>query len=398
MLYGHGPAIYIDTLKDNKIQRQWIENKKITGWLESWQDNGIEMSYTDFAQANIKNHYYFRDYFVKWRMSLGKTIGRVPIAGLESQENKDCRLATQKRDIITDKVYYKDFRQILVGNWQSGAAQYQVYPKFDIRDIPNYRFAAISHHREKSVGKFYGLNETHQGTKAFIQGSNENAQYINSFLKNSLAAKIHIIIPNAWIESKRTQIKAICNENKKLKADNKPFLKYNGIEIGTEFRESYIILYTQHELRTLSKYLSGVNNQGKAYASISYKNDANKEIERWHIETVDLKYKEYIEAIIQYDKRADEVMLGSVGMDASISSVSKEGVISKSGADVYYNYLIYLMSLTPDDEKCSEPFNLALRINFPELYAQGMRIGYYREVPARQAEVSPSNRLSNQQS
>jgi hypothetical protein len=91
-------------------------------------------------------------------------------------------------------------------------------------------------------------------------------------------------------------------------------------------------------------------------------------------------------------------MLSAVGLDSSISSVTKDGVISKSGADVFYNYLIYLMSLTPDDETCSEPFNMALQINFPKLYAQGFRIGFYREMPSRQEEISVNNRLQNQQS
>ena len=92
-----------------------------------------------------------------------------------------------------------------------------------------------------------------------------------------------------------------------------------------------------------------------------------QEEERWKIEVIDLKYKEYISSLIEYDKRVDEVLLGAVGMDSSISSVSKDGVISKSGADVYYNYLLYLQTLTPDDEKCSEPFNQVLQVNFPEL-------------------------------
>ena len=85
-----------------------------------------------------------------------------------------------------------------------------------------------------------------------------------------------------------------------------------------------------------------------------------------------------------------------MGLDSSISSVSKDGIISKSGADVYYNYILYLLSLTPDDEKCSAPFNNALMLNFPDLYAQGYRFGFYREIPSRQEEVSLNNRLSTQ--
>mgnify|MGYP000352653327 FL=1 len=92
------------------------------------------------------------------------------------------------------------------------------------------------------------------------------------------------------------------------------------------------------------------------------------------------------------------MLLSSVGLDSSISRVSKDGVISKSGADAYYNYLIYIMSLTSEDEICSEPFNMAVQINFPHLYSQGYRLGFYREVPARQEDVSPQNRLNQQQS
>ncbi len=397
MLYGSGPAVYKPIMKDGKKGKEWVDEPSITNWLNHWEDNGMEMSAKDFSLAVIKNYYYFRDFFVKWRMSLGSSLGMFPVAGLEVMENKDCRLGTSKTDIVTEKIYYKDFRYILVGNWSYGATKFQIYPKFDLRDIGNYRFAAISHHREKSIGDFYGSNETYEGSRAFIKGSNNTAEYINSFLKNSLAAKIHIIIPNAWIESKRKQIKAVCDENKLREKDNVVLLKYNGIEVGTSFKESSLILYVQAELRKASKYLSGADNQGKAYASISFRSGNNEE-ERWKFETVDLKYKEYISSIIEYDKRADEVLLSSLGVDASISSVSKEGVISKSGADVYYNYLIYLMSLTPDDEKCSEPFNMAIRVNFPHLYEQGYRIGFYREIPSRQEEVSPKDRLNQQQS
>ena len=150
------------------------------------------------------------------------------------------------------------------------------------------------------------------------------------------------------------------------------------------------------ELRKIGNYLSGADNQGKAYSSISFTDSSGNE-QQWKIETIDLKYKEYIEALISYDKRAEEALLSSVGLDASISAVGKDGVISKSGSDAYYNYLIYIMSLTPEDEICAEPFNLTLRLNFPHLWKQGYRIGFYREVPQRQEDISPKDRLNKQQ-
>ena len=264
-------------------------------------------------------------------------------------------------------------------------------------EVDNYLFAAVSHHREKSVDEFYGVNETHQGARPYIQGSNKTASYINSFLRNSLAAKIHIIIPFSWVSSKRNQLMKLCEENKIRSSKKQDLVKYNGISIGTEYRESLLVEYMRLELRKIGDYLSGADNQGKAYSSISFMDNSGNE-QQWRIETIDLKYKEYIESLISYDKRAEEALLSSVGLDASITAVSKDGVISKSGSDAYYNYLIYIMSLTPEDEICAEPFNLALRLNFPELYKQGYRIGFYREVPQRQEEIAPKDRLNQQQS
>lgn len=397
LLYGKGILPYTEGIQGNKVVREWKHVPEITAWLEGWTDNGMEQSYSDFALAVIKRFYYFRDFFVKFRMSWGKAIGKYPIAGMELLENKNCRLATKKEDVVRDTVLYNDFRFVMFGDWQKGASKYKVYPLFRISEIDNYEYAAISHHRESSVGDFYGLNETHEGVKTFLKTSNELPTYIDSFLSNSLAAKIHVIIPHAWVESKRKQVRLLCEENKQREKNKKELFKYNGIDIGTEYKESLVIQFINKELRQLSEYLSGAENQGKAYATYSFREGHNKEEERWKIETIDLKYKEYISSLIEYDKRVDEVLISAVGIDSSISAVSKPGMISKSGSDAYYNLMIYLLALTPDDEKCAEPFNLALQINFPELYNQGIRLGFYREIPSRQEEVSQQNRLNEQQ-
>lgn len=397
LLYGKGLLPYREQVVDSKVARAWEYVPEITAWLDSWTDIGMEQSHEDFALAVIKRFYYFRDFFVKYRMSAGKAIGRAPIAGMELLENKNCRLATLKEDVIHETVLYKDFRYVLHGEWNKGGSKFKVYPLFRISEIDMYKYAAISHHRESSVGDFYGLNETHEGVKTFLKTSNEIPTYIDSFLENSLAAKIHVIIPNEWVESKRKQIKAICDENKRRKKDGNELLKYNNIEVGTEYRESLTIQFMNEELRRLSEYLSGSKNQGKAYASLSFQSGKDAEETRWKIETIDLKYKEYMSSLIDYDKRVDEVLISAVGIDSSISAVSKPGMISKSGSDAYYNLIIYLLNLTAEDKKCAEPFNIALQLNFPDLYKAGYRLGFYREIPSRQEEVSTDNRLNQQQ-
>lgn len=396
MLYGNGPCAYMQTVEGGKMKREYTALPEWDEWLNTWQERGMESTAQEFAKTNIKNFYYFGDFFCKFRFARGKRLGMMPIAGMEPLENKHCRLATTRQDIAYEQINYSDFRHIAVGRWSYGLGNYKIYPKFALSEVDNYLYAAVSHHREKSVDEFYGVNETHQGARPYILGSNSTATYINSFLRNSLAAKIHIVIPNAWVVSKRSQLTKLCEENKLRKSKDKDLVKYNGIEIGTEYRESLLVEYMRLELRKIGDYLSGAENQGKAYSSISFM-DASGHEQQWKIETIDLKYKEYIDSLIAYDKRTEEALLSSVGLDASISAVSKDGVISKSGSDSYYNYLIYIMSLTPEDEICAEPFNIALKLNFPNLYKQGYRIGFYREVPQRQEDISPKDRLNNQQ-
>ena len=399
MLYGHGPAVYRVGLVEGKLKRIWEEVPEISNWLSSWEDKGMELGPKDFAKMCIKNFYYFHDIFCKFRFNVGKGIipGVLPIAGIECLENSTCRLGTARKDVAMSLVPYRDFSVVAVGQFGYGfSSSYRIYPKLKLTDVARYNFAAISHHREKSVNEYYGSNETHEGTREYIKASNTNASYINSFLRNSLAAKVHLVIPDAWVESKRLQIQRLCDENKRRKQKKQNLLTFSNIEIGEDYNESTLIKYVNQKLREVTNFLSGADNQGKTYATTSFKSQNG--IEQWEFNTLDLKYKEYIESLIAYDKRADEVLLSSVGLDSSISSVSKDGVISKSGSDSYYNYLIYLLQLNPEDEICCEPFNWAVKINFPELYKKGYRIGFYREIPTRQEEVSPSNRLNQQQS
>lgn len=76
-------------------------------------------------------------------------------------------------------------------------------------------------------------------------------------------------------------------------------------------------------MNKLVEFLSGSKNQGKTFSSYTF--DSKGQPVEWKIEDVDMKYKEYITALIDYDKRADEVLISSLGIDSSISNISKDG-------------------------------------------------------------------------
>ena len=393
IMFGMGLYVYRPEFNEKgKLVRKWQECPRITAWLKSWEDYGVTDDYNDFALACIRRYYYFEDYFVKWRFMRGKAVGKMPVAALELVDNSRARLATAK-NLSPFGVYdYDDFTHVMVGDWHY-RGEFRVYPRLRVQDIASYD-VAISHHANDDIDSIYGRSKSYDGIREWLKAANENPKFIRSFLRNAMAAKMHIIIPNEWVESKKKQITSLCDHNRQLKKEGKEMVRYNGIEIGTDYNEALLMQYINVELERLTSYLSGSENQGKMFSTFSFR-DKNGEEVRWRIEQVDLKYKEYIESLITFDRRADEVLLSAKGIDPSISNVSKEGVISKSGSDALYNYIIYLLQLPAPEKICCDALNMAVRANFPDLWAQGYMLGFYRTTPEKQEDISPSNRLKS---
>ncbi|GAJ07098.1 unnamed protein product, partial [marine sediment metagenome] len=239
------------------------------------------------------------------------------------------RFATKKDfNQFTDDYEDKDFPFVLVGNWNYPTPDgYKVYRRLKYSD-PLANPTAISYSKNPTFGEeVYAYNSYYKGVKEWIKGSNSTPKNINSFIENSIAARLHIIIPQAWVEDKENLIHKVIKENVDREDNTKPLKKIvigeTTIEIGTTYKSEYLTQYINAELKKLASVLSGESNQGKMYATTSY--GTGPEAQKWIIEEFPLKYKEYVESLIKYDERSDQVLLSSLGLDASISNISKEG-------------------------------------------------------------------------
>jgi hypothetical protein len=397
LLYGKGLFVYKQVFEDKKLFRDWQTNETIENWLGDWQSNGMPDSAETYTEKVIKDSYYFEDYWTKWRFFKGRRIGGIPVGGLEHVEDDRARLASTKDINIFDRDYTdSDFNKVIIGNWLAGSEKgMQEYPRFRMHDHMKYN-TAVSYNKHHSPGKIYGINKFYYGIKDWLVATNKNPQYINSYLENSLSAKIHVIIPEQWVAWVQEQLEGFCERNRDLMEKNEPLLTPNGIDVGTEYHAGLLDAYIKSEMRSLTKFMSGTKNQGKTWTTFKYTTDKGDSV-GWEIISIDMKYKEFIDSLNNYDKRADEVITSSMGIDSSISNISKDGVISKSGADVYYNYIIYLTTNLPTAERMvTADINSAIKINFPTMYKQGFRVGLYTETPSRQEEVAPQDRLQNQ--
>jgi hypothetical protein len=361
ILYGTGPMLFREeTGDDGTVSRRYIQDPEVQAWLEGWKRNGLPDSYKEYLIKCIRSYYYSEGIFSQWQLTRGTMAhvpGTLPVAGLRHISELRARLATAK-DISRNADYDNDI---------------------------------------------YATNVFFNGVRQWIIGCNATPYYINSFLENALSARHHIIIPNAWYNAKKEALEELCQMNAEKKAggakDGELITVKVGsetLEIGTEYSEMLLDKYVNLELRNLTSFLAGRGkNQGKTYATRSFMNE-NGDIEQWKIEEIPQKYKEYIEALISVDKRADMVLLSAKGIDPSISNITSDGTISKSGSDAYYNYIIYLtQQAIPDSVVCAD-LNEAIALNFPEKYADGIRIGFHRPAVQRQEDVSPANRMANQ--
>jgi len=282
---------------------------------------------------------------------------------------------------------------VIVGDWmQPNRFDYEVYNRFDPSDPFRYP-TAVAFNCDKTFTKsIYSLNNWFKGLFEWIKASNLSPKYLNSYLKNALNAHVHVIIPGSWYNKQKEILQSICIEN--LNGDVPVQTEYKGVKLIDEngkkiqFYESMVDQLIANELRAIGNMMSGEGkNQGKMWASTRWAID-----DGWEFKEFPSKFKEYFDSVISLDKRSDQVILAGKGINSSITNVENDGVISKSGSEVYYNYLIYVTALTLDEYFVLKEINRAIHLNFPESKKEGIKMGFWIDIPAKLQDTTPSER------
>lgn len=394
-LFGKGPYLYKKEIVDGNEVRVPVQDAAITKWLESWEEFGYS-DYREYLRNLITDYYYVKTCCSQYHFSKARRMGEMAsVLALSYVGADEARLASDV-DYVTHRIKNDNCKYIIVGDWtQISCRDFKVWPRFDTRN-PLAAAGAISFDSEKTFGKWvYAYNSWFCGLKEWIKASNLTPRYLNSYLKNALNAHIHCKIPFSWYSQQKNIIQSICNEN----ISGMPLTsEYKGVKLVNDqnqpfaFSESMMEDLIHNELERITSMLSGEGkNQGKIYATTKVGDEG------WDFSEMPGKFKDYFDSVISYDKRADQVTLAGVGISSSITNVENDGVISKSGSDVYYNYIVYLNTLVfPEYFVCKE-INRAIQMNFPYAKEQGIKLGFHLEIPSRQNEVSPQDRMSAQQ-
>lgn len=394
-LYGRGPYLYTKEIVNGKEVRTPVHDARIQTWLESWEAAGYD-DYRSYLRNLITDYYHVRTCCSQYHFSRSRALkANGSVIALSYVGADEARLASDVNP-VGRRIKQSDCRFVAVGDWtRIGGASFDVWPRFNPAS-PYAQAEAVSFSTDKNFCRYvYAYNGWYEGLKEWIKASNLTPKYLNSYLKNALNAHIHCKIPFAWYSNQKEILSSICSNNINGISRTE---EYKGVKLFDEnnlpysFAEAMMEDLINHELKRITEMLSGEGkNQGKLWASTKVGDEG------WEFEEMPGKFKEYFESVISYDKRADQVTLAGVGISSSITNVENDGVISKSGSDVYYNYVVYMNTLVFPDQFICREINRAIAMNFPYVREKGIMLGFHLETPSRQSEVSPSDRLTNQQ-
>jgi hypothetical protein len=398
-LFGKGPRLYREIIdgeghKQRRI-RIPVDVPEIALALEGWEQHGHD-PYWDYLRNLINDYYYVNTCVTRFHFSRARRMparkGARPVVALSYIGSDEARLATREQS-LTRCIRNHDCRYVIVGDWMNpNRYEYEVFNRFDPAD-PFLHSAAVSFRTDKTFSKWiYAFNDWFRGLTEWIKASNLSPRYLNSYLKNALNAHVHVIIPGTWYNQQKAILQNICSEN--LMGDVPVQTEYKGVRLtdsagkAIPFYETMVDAIIVHELKQITSLMSGEGkNQGKLWASLRWAKD-----DGWEFQEFPGKFKDFIDSIIAYDKRADQVILAGKGISSSITNVEKDGELSKSGSDVYYNYLIYVASLTWDEYFVTRDINTWIRLNFPSHWQSGVRLGFWIDIPAKLQETAPADR------
>ena len=302
------------------------------------------------------------------------------------------RLATSTAD-PNKPIRDEDCKYVIVGDWLNiSRVNYEVWNRFDPAKPLKYN-SAIAFTYDSTFTKWvYAFNGWYKGLREYLKASELDPKYLTSYLKNALNAHIHAIIPGTWYEQHKAILKEICSDNL-LRNDVPLQTEYRGVKLindkgkAVPFYESMMDELITLELKRITALMSGEGkNQGKLYATLKWGEDG------WKFEEFPGKFKDFFDTILKYDEYANKVILAGKGVPSSVSNLDSTGIISKSGSEAWYNYLLYVMSLTLDEFFILQELNRAIRINFPHAKREGIKLGFWIDIPSKLQNTTNSER------
>lgn len=366
MLWGMGPQLYREVLKDGKVAREWVENSSIREWLESWD-------YADYIMRMCVDYGYMQGVYTKFEQSRGSRIGKNFIAKLEHVSVDKARLASLRAANSNKPTH------VLVTDWSftnpNALAEYKAYDKFDFARPFEFKNAILYSNMYSFCTEFYTVPEMY-GLMEWLRRSTAVPLIFKALSKNGINLKYHIISPQPYWDKKREELQEKCTQR------------------GIPYEEKMLKELEEETLNTIKKVLSGEENTGKfLHTKKGFVFEGNNLLEMgWEVKVVDQNIKDFVESQIAIADRSDRAISIGSGLHGSLGNVAVNGK-SDSGSEQLYAFKNFLNSGVNIPEMIiMKAINYAIKANFP---GSGLKLGFFHEVAEREQDVNPEDRVKN---
>lgn len=368
LLWGSGPKLFKEELKDGKDIRTRIEDKEVEKWLESFK-------YEEYLLKCCVDYQHMQGAFTRYELNKGARIGKPFINKLHHIQIDRARLARLRKALENDPTHV--VTSTFNFNHVNAIAGHKVYPIFDfLKPFANEN--SIMYSNKYTFCTDYYTVPALYGSLEWINRSTAVPLIFKAFAKNSINLKYHIISPASFWDSKRKQLQEACNA--KVPAE--------------KYEESMLKAFEREFLKQIGDVLSGDENAGKyLHTSKSLVVQGHDLVEQgWEIKVLDQKIKDFVQAQILISDKADKAIAAGVNVHPVLANMTSDSK-TNSGGEQIYALLNYLNTGVDIQEMIiCKPLNYALKANFPD---KNYKIGFFHNVPELQQNTSPANRTKN---
>lgn len=365
LLWGSGPKLYKEIYVDGKPTREWLHNKKVQKWLDTWP-------YEDYLLESCTDYQHVQGVATKFELNKGYRINKAFINQLHVIHPDKGRLAVLRETGKKKPTHY------IVTDWRLNhisSMDAKIYPLFDYNNPFANPNSVLYSNKYTFCTEYYSVPEIY-GSLEWLNRSTAVPLIFKALSKNSINLKYHIISPQKFWNIKEQQMKDNCS------------LKQ------IQYDESMLLEYQKAFLNKISAVLSGEENTGKyLHTTKILEVDGTNLLEHgWEIKVIDQNIKDFVEAQIKISQRADRAVASGISLHSALGNMSETGKVD-SGSEQVYALISYLNTGIDIQEMIiMKAMNQAIKANFPD---EDVKMGFFHDVPETQQNITPSQRSRN---
>lgn len=367
LIWGLGPQLYVEKIKDGVLSREWVEDDEVLRWLRSWNhEEYLLKACTDFQ--------FIEGVFSRYELSKGNRIGVNFISKIVHLFPDRTRLASLK---VSDN---RNASHVIVTDWSFNTIQslskYKAYRLFDFLNPFAEKNAVLYSNMYSFCTDYYTVPDLY-GSLEWLNRSTAVPLIFKALSKNSINLKYHIVSPQAFWDKKKSEIEANCTQR------------------GVQYKASMLADYTKEFLEKISVVLSGDENTGKyLHTTKSFTVEGTNLTEHgWEIKVIDQNIKDFVAAQISISERADHALSAGLNLHSALGNVSESGK-SDSGSEQIYALKTFLQTGIDIPEMIiMKAINYALQSNWP---SKKLKLGFYHVQPEKEQDIAPKKRIINQ--